>query len=90
MTDESTEDREATGGIIKQTVDSATALAKAVPIYQDAVQPLAKATGKALGTVGKTVNVALAYISLVVWGYDKISSRPCNTCATRMNADVSR
>ncbi|MEH6445235.1 MAG: DUF4393 domain-containing protein [Oceanospirillaceae bacterium] len=61
------------GGIIKQTMDSATALTKAVPIYQDAVQPLAKETGKALGTIGKAVNVALAPISLVVWGYDKMS-----------------
>lgn len=61
------------GGIIKQTIDSATALTKAVPIYQDAVQPLAKEAGKALGIVGKAVNVALAPISLVVWGYDQIS-----------------
>ncbi len=60
------------GGIIKQTIDSATALSKAVPIYEDAVQPLAKETGKALGTLGKAVNVALAPISLVVWGYDQM------------------
>jgi len=67
------ENEEEVGGIIKQTIDSATALAKAVPIYEDAVQPLAKETGKALGTIGKAVNVALAPISLMVWGYDKIS-----------------
>lgn len=60
------------GGIIKQTIDSVTALSKAVPIYEDAVQPLAKETGKALGTLGKAVNVALAPISLVVWGYDQM------------------
>lgn len=76
MTDEtevSEENPESPGGIIKQTIDSATALTKAVPIYQDAVQPLAKETGKALGTIGKAVNVALTPISLVVWGYDQIS-----------------
>lgn len=84
MTDENTEDKEATGGIIKQTVDSVTALAKAVPIYQDAVQPLAKETGKALGTVGKAVNVALAPISLVVWGYDKISNFLENRVAEKL------
>ncbi len=61
------------GGIVKETIDAATALTKAVPIYEDAVQPLAKETGKALGTVGKAVNVALAPISIAVWGYDKIS-----------------
>ena len=66
MTDEENKDKESTGGIIKQTVDSVTALTKAIPIYQDAVQPLAKETGKALGTIGKAVNVALAPISLVV------------------------
>jgi hypothetical protein len=68
---EDTENENA-GGIIKQTIDSATALTKAVPIYEDAIQPLAKETGKALGTVGKAVNVALAPISLVVWGYDQM------------------
>jgi hypothetical protein len=75
MTDEVTEESntESTGGIIKQTIDSATALTKAIPIYEDAVQPIAKETGKALGTIGKAVNVALAPISLVVWGYDQIS-----------------
>jgi hypothetical protein len=60
------------GGVIKQTIDSATALAKAVPIYEDAIQPLAKETGKALATVGRAVNAALAPLSALVWGYDKI------------------
>lgn len=84
MTDESSEEKETTGGIIKQTVDSVTALTKAVPIYQDAVQPFAKETGKALGTVGKAVNVALAPISLVVWGYDKISDFLENKVAEKL------
>jgi hypothetical protein len=65
-------ENENAGGIIKQAIDSATALTKAVPIYEDAVQPIAKETGKALGTLGKAVNVALAPISLVVWGYDQM------------------
>lgn len=65
-------ENESPGGIIKQTIDSATALTKSIPIYEDAVQPLAKETGKALGTIGKAVNVALAPISLVVWGYDQM------------------
>ena len=34
-------------GMLKQTIDSATALTKAVPIYQDAVQPVAQEAGKA-------------------------------------------
>ena len=48
------------GGNTKQIIDSVTALTKAVPIYEDAVQPVAKEAGKALETVGKAVNVALA------------------------------
>lgn len=72
MSDDNESENKNPGGIIKQTIDSATALSKAVPIYEDAVQPLAKETGKALGTLGKAVNVALAPISLVVWGYDQM------------------
>ena len=72
MTEEKTEKEESPSGAIKQVIDSATALSKAVPIYEDAVQPFAQETGRALGTVGKAVNVALAPISLVVWGYDQI------------------
>lgn len=43
-----------------------------MPIYQDAIQPAAKELGKALGTIAKTVNVALAPVSALVWGYDQI------------------
>ena len=57
---------------IKSTIDAVTGLVAAVPIYQDAIQPAAKELGKALGTVAKTVNVALAPVSALVWGYDKI------------------
>ena len=69
---ESEDEGAITGGIVKQAIDSATALAKAVPIYEDAVQPLAKETGRALGTVGKAVNVALEPLAGIVWGYEKI------------------
>ncbi len=82
MTEET--EKENSGGIIKQTIDSATALTKAVPIYEDAVQPLAKETGKALGTVGKAVNVALAPISLVVWGYDQMKDFLENKVAEKL------
>jgi len=40
--------------------------------YNDALQPLAKETGKALGTVGKLVNIALKPLEGAVWGYSKI------------------
>ncbi|MFA0962707.1 DUF4393 domain-containing protein [Roseivirga sp. BDSF3-8] len=58
--------------IIKEVVDSATALASAMPIYQDLAQPAAKQLGKSLEVVAKTVNMALAPLSAAVWGYEKI------------------
>lgn len=40
--------------------------------YDDAFQPVAKEVGKALGTIGKSVNVALSPLAGLVWSYDKI------------------
>ena len=42
--------------------------------YSDAVQPLAIETGRALGTIGKTVNIALTPLRGFVWGSEKIES----------------
>ena len=42
--------------------------------YEDAFKPVAQETGKALGTLGKTVNVALFPLKAVVWGYDQIEA----------------
>jgi hypothetical protein len=53
----------------RDTVDAVTGLVKAVPIYQDAIQPAAKEIGVGLQ---KTVQLALAPISGLVWGFDKI------------------
>lgn len=41
-------------------------------MYQDLVQPAAKEVGTALQTVAKTVHIALAPVSALVWGYDQI------------------
>ena len=40
--------------------------------YGDALQPVARETGKALGTLGKTVNIALSPLRGLVWGWDRI------------------
>lgn len=56
---------------VKETIEAVTALVKAVPIYQDALQPAAKQLGKSLETVGKVINVALAPVGALVWGYEK-------------------
>lgn len=59
-------------GNVSDTLNAAANLAKAVPVYDDAVQPLAKETGKALGTVGRCVNAALMPVRGLVWSAEKI------------------
>lgn len=56
---------------IKDTIEAATGLVKAVPIYQDALQPAAQQIGSALETVAKAIHVALAPVSALVWGYEQ-------------------
>lgn len=59
---------------IKPEVDSiVNGLAKLVlPIYEDFAQPATREIGIALQTVAKTVHIALAPVSALVWGYDQI------------------
>jgi abortive infection alpha-like protein len=56
----------------KDIIDATTALVKAVPIYEDLVQPAAKELGIALETITKTVNLALTPISGLIWSYESI------------------
>jgi len=57
---------------IRDAADAIKGIAEAVPVYQDVVQPAAKEVGLALQTVAKTIHIALAPVSALVWGYDKI------------------
>jgi hypothetical protein len=57
---------------VKATIDAVTGLVQAVPVYQDTLQPAAKQVGQSLEVVAKTVNIALAPIKVLVWGYEKI------------------
>ncbi|MCQ9633637.1 DUF4393 domain-containing protein [Chryseobacterium sp. WG23] len=57
---------------INSTINAITGLAKEIPVYQDAIQPSAQEIGKSLHTVTKTINIALAPIKILVWGYEKI------------------
>lgn len=59
-------------GTVQGTINAVTGLAKAIPVYEDALQPAAKEVGQSLETVAKAVNVALAPVSGLVWGYEKI------------------
>lgn len=65
-------EEESTKSNVADVANAVAAVAKEVPIYQDALQPAAQEIGKALGTVAKLVNVALAPVSVLVWGYDQI------------------
>lgn len=57
---------------VNSTINAVAGLVKEIPIYQDTVQPAAKEVGKSLHTVAKTINIALAPIKALVWGYEKI------------------
>ncbi|WP_439865657.1 DUF4393 domain-containing protein [Pseudomonas syringae] len=60
--------------VVKGTIEAATGLVKAVPIYEDAIQPVAKQVGKSLEIVGKAVNAALMPIQGLVWGAETIQA----------------
>jgi hypothetical protein len=69
---------------IRDVVDAVTGVAKAVPVYQDVVQPAAQEIGKALQTIAKTVHVALAPVSALVWGYDQVKEFVSTKVADRL------
>ena len=69
---------------VRDVVDAVTGVAKAVPVYQDVVQPAAQEFGKALQTVAKTVHIALAPVSALVWGYDQIKDFVSSKVAERL------
>lgn len=59
-------------GNVEGAIKAVTGLVKEVPVYEDAIQPVAKEAGKALQTVGRTVNAALLPVRGLVWGIEKI------------------
>lgn len=59
---------------IKASIDATTGLVQAIPVYQDTIQPAAKQVGQSLEVIAKTVNIALAPVKALVWGYDKIEN----------------
>jgi len=69
---------------VKDVIDAVTGVVQAVPVYQDLLQPATQEIGKALQTVAKTVNVALAPISMLVWGYDQINDFVSSKVAERL------
>lgn len=74
---------------IRDAADAVRGVAEAVPVYQDVVQPAAREIGTALQTVAKCVHVALAPVSGLVWGYDKIKDY-LNETLTQKLKDVPK
>jgi len=68
----------------RDVVDAVTGMVKAVPVYEDVAQPAAQELGKALQTVAKTVHIALAPVSALVWGYDQIKEFVSTKVADRL------
>lgn len=55
-----------------ETAKAVAEIAKAVPVYQDVIQPAAQEVGKSLHLVARAVNAALAPVEVLVWGVEKI------------------
>lgn len=69
---------------VKDAADIVKGIVEHVPVYQDLVQPAAKEVGTALQTVAKTVHIALAPVSALVWGYDQIKDWVHKTVAEKL------
>lgn len=58
---------------IKKTAEALSKVGETFPVYQDLLQPAVQEFGKGLHTLSKTVHIALAPVSAMVWGYEKIA-----------------
>lgn len=72
------------GGLVGETAKAIAEIAKAVPIYPDAVQPAAKEVGKSLHLVARAVNAALAPVEALVWGVEQIREFVRDRVATKL------
>jgi len=59
---------------VKSTIEAVEGLVRAVPIYDDALQPAAKQIGRSLEVITRTVNIALSPMRVLVWGFDRIEA----------------
>ncbi|XKE95415.1 DUF4393 domain-containing protein [Metaplanococcus flavidus] len=58
---------------IKDTADAIKGITEAIPVYEDMLQPATQELSKGLVTVAKTVNMVLAPLNGLVWGYERIA-----------------
>lgn len=64
---------------------AAAEIVKAVPVYDDALKPVAKEVGKALGTLGGVINIALSPLAAMVYGFEVIKEQ----LTTRLEARLT-
>lgn len=69
---------------IEGVAEAVAAIVKAVPVYEDALQPVAQEAGKALKTLGGVINIALAPLAVMVYGYEVIKEELRNRLETRL------
>jgi hypothetical protein len=70
---------------VKKTAEAVEGIVKAIPIYEDLLQPATQELGKGIETIAKTVNIALAPLSGLVWGYDQIKQYLLNKVTLRLS-----
>ena len=58
---------------VKDSIEAVQGILEAVPVYEDMLQPASKELGKSFLTITKTINVALAPLQGLIWGYEKIA-----------------
>lgn len=69
------EEKNGSSGNVKGTIEAATGLVKAIPVYDDLVQPVAKQLGQSFELVGRAVNAALLPVKGLIWGIEEIEKR---------------
>ena len=69
---------------VRDAADAIKGVVQAIPVYQDVGQPAAKEIGTALQTVAKTVHIALAPVSALVWGYEQVKEFVSTSVAERL------
>lgn len=72
-------------GAIGEAAKAVAEIAKAVPIYPDAIQPAAKEVGKSLHLVARAVNAALAPVEALVWGVEQIREFVRDRVSTKLD-----
>ena len=70
--------------VVKDAADAIRGVVKAVPIYEDMLQPTAKELGRNLETEAKSVRLVLAPVAALVWGYDRIKDYVQTTLAQKL------